>query len=342
MPGLRPLGLGEILDVGIKLYLRHWRPLMACVVWVVLPVQVISVLITLSIAPEQLRFGSTSGTGVTADEVDAFLASQGVIAILQAVVYVLATAACFKAVADAYIGGTPAARRSLGFAARRLPALLLLSIVAGVALVLAFIALIVPGIWLAVAWSLAIPVLLFERVSPFGALGRSHRLVKGRWWKVAVTIMIGVLLVSFLGGVMQGILLAVPTLLVEDNEAVAAFATVVANTIGSVITTPFTAAVVALIYFDQRVRKEGFDLQLLADGLGEEGEPRMPLPAAALLEPEVTAAERAAAPYWPPPPGWKPPEPAAEEPPAPPPGSWQPPQPPRWPPDEPARGPGGL
>src|SRR3954452_2438765 len=116
MPGLRPLALGEILDVGIKLYMRHWRTLMACVIWVVLPVQIVSVLITLSIAPEQLDFTTSSDAGVEPDEVDAFLASQVVIGLLQGLVYMLATAACFKAVADAYMGGRPAARRSLGFA----------------------------------------------------------------------------------------------------------------------------------------------------------------------------------------------------------------------------------
>ena len=83
-----------------------------------------------------------------------------------------------------------------------------------------------------------------------------------------MTLLVGVLLVSFLGGIIQGILLVVPSLLAEGNDVVAAFSSVVADTLGGVLTTPFTAAIVALIYFDQRVRKEGFDLQLLAEGMG--------------------------------------------------------------------------
>jgi hypothetical protein len=308
MPGLRPLGLGEILDVGIKLYMRHWRTLMACVVWVVLPVQIVSVLVTLSIDPEQLDFTSTET--VDAGDEDAFLASQAVIALLQGLVYMLSTAACFKAVADGYLGSEPRAGRSLGFAVRRLPGLIWLGIVMVVALALAFVALAIPGIWLSVAWSLAIPALLFERTSAFGALRRSFQLVRGRWWKICITLLVGVLLVSFLGGILQGILLAVPSLLADGNDAVNAFASVVAGTVGSVITTPFTAAIVALLYFDQRVRKEGFDLQLLAEGLGAERDPDAPLPTPpGFLEPGYTAEQRAQAPYWPPPPGWKPPEP---------------------------------
>jgi hypothetical protein len=37
--------------------------------------------------------------------------------------------------------------------------------------------------------------------------------------------------------------------------------------------------VITLLYFDMRVRKEGFDLQLLADGLGTTRDPDAPLPA---------------------------------------------------------------
>jgi hypothetical protein len=368
-PGLRPLGLGEILDVGIKLYLRNWRTLIACVVWVVLPVQILSVLLTLSIAPEQLDITSTE-TIDPGDE-DAFLASQGIVALLQGVVYLLSTAACFKAVADAYLGSTPAAGRSLSFALRRLPGLIWLGVVLFAALALALVALIIPSIWLGVAWSLAVPALLFERTSAFGALRRSYRLVKGNWWKTALTLLVGVFLVSFLAGIIQALLLLVAAVAADGSDAVNAFANVVASTAGSVLTTPFTSAVVTLIYFDRRVRKEGFDLRLLAEGLGEERDPDAPLPGPGLLEPEVTDEQRAAAPYWPPPPGWTPPEPSS-----PPPGGWspptapqsepppssdapaeppergegseggegdgQPPQAPHWPPDSPSRGPGGL
>src|SRR5215210_7118755 len=119
-PALRPLGLGEILDVGIKIYMRHWRTLMACVVLVVLPVQILSVLITLSIAPEFLDVTSDD-TGVSDSESGTFLAAQGIIALLEGLVWLLSTAACFKAVADAYLGGRPSARVSLGFAVRQLP-----------------------------------------------------------------------------------------------------------------------------------------------------------------------------------------------------------------------------
>ena len=53
-----------------------------------------------------------------------------------------------------------------------------------------------------------------------------------------------------------------------DSEAVAAVLDTIVNTLSSLITLPLFAAVLTVIYFDLRVRKEGFDLQLLARGVG--------------------------------------------------------------------------
>jgi Membrane domain of glycerophosphoryl diester phosphodiesterase len=286
MPGLRPLGLGEILDVGVRLYLRHWRTLVLCVVGLVLPAQLLSVLTLLSVSPDALDPRASEPALEPGDEET--LVAYGVTSLLQALVYAIATAACFKAVSDAYLGAEPAAGRSLAFAVKALPRLLLLALllVGGFGLVFGGLALlgpvalgvgvmllVAPTIWLAISWSLSVPALLFEGGSPWRALARSFTLVKGRWWQVFGVLLVGVLLVSFLAGIMQAILQLVPAVLADGDRAVLAISSVVAGTVGGVITTPFTAAVVALLYFDQRVRKEGFDRRGLAAGLGRPYDP---------------------------------------------------------------------
>lgn len=72
----------------------------------------------------------------------------------------------------------------LAGAARALPALFGLSIVLSLAVGFAMILLLVPGIMLAVAWSVAAPALVIERGGVFGSLGRSMRLTKGARWRV--------------------------------------------------------------------------------------------------------------------------------------------------------------
>jgi hypothetical protein len=368
MPGLRPLAFGEILDVGIKLCLRNWRVLVMCVVWLVLPAQILSVAVLLSVAPEALDPTATE-TVEPGDETSFFVA-QGISGLVQGAVYLISTAACFKAIADAYLGTEPSARRSLSFGLRRVPRLLALYILYGLAFFLVFggvaglaavagpavlvllLVLIPAAIYAANAWSLSTPALLFEDTGPVTALKRSWSLVRGSWWRVLGIILVGVLLVSVLAGVLQGILVLIPAALADGNDVALALATVVAGTVSGTLTTPFTAAIFSLVYFDQRVRREGFDLELLAKGLGEQAPDRAASAVSDYRPPEVTPEQRAQAPFWPPPPGWQPPsEPATEaeparepepEPPPPPPGGWQPPTPQRWPPESPERGPGGL
>src|SRR5215207_10242067 len=95
---LRPLGIGEMLDAAMKIFMRHWRPLALSVVGLVLPVQIFAVLVTASIAPESLDL-TAAETGVSRDEETEFLISQLAIALLSFISVLLATATCFKAIA---------------------------------------------------------------------------------------------------------------------------------------------------------------------------------------------------------------------------------------------------
>jgi hypothetical protein len=78
------------------------------------------------------------------------------------------------------------------------------------------------------------------------------------------------LLVAVIGGIL-GALLGATLIAAVDNEAVAAVFYTIVNTLSSLITLPLMASVLTVIYFDLRVRNEGFDLQLLARGVGQDG-----------------------------------------------------------------------
>src|SRR4051812_18610033 len=112
-PALRPLRIGEILDVAIKIVWRNARTLIMAVLVVAVPLQLLGLAITLSTAPNHARptFNDVQGGAptVTADDGNspAFWTGQVLVIILAGVVTVLATAACFKAIGDAYLGGRP-------------------------------------------------------------------------------------------------------------------------------------------------------------------------------------------------------------------------------------------
>jgi hypothetical protein len=304
IPTLRPLSVGEILDAGIKILTRHWRVLTLTVAGVVLPVQVIYVLLLASVAPEQLK-GTNTTDSTSSDPGAAAVVAFLIGLLLIGLTFLVVFTACFKSVSDAWLGVQPSARRSLRFGLRRMPMVFLLYLVLWIALVLAFVALIVPFFWLSISWCLVIPVLLFERVGPFKAMRRSFQLVRGRWWATLLLVAVGYLLATVVGAVIQGILLEIARTASNNNLVADSVAQVIGSTVSATITYPYAAAVLTILYFDQRVRKEGFDLQLLAEGLGTAIDPDAPLPAP-LVGPDYAPEERAGAPYWPPPPGWKP------------------------------------
>jgi hypothetical protein len=306
LPDLRPLGIGEVLDVGIKIVWRNAATILRIVVPILLPVQFFSTLIAVSADDQQVETVDPITGEVTYNTEDVWIYATGLIAV--AVIGLLAstlvTAACFKSVGDAYLGERPTAKSSIGYALRRAHSIIWVTVLSWLLVLLGVVACILPGIWLYVSFAVAVPVLLTEGVKGRKALGRSRGLVKGRWWPAFAIILLGTLLTSIVGGVVTGILEAA-SLTDPDNDTVTVVTGTVGSTVASALTTPFTAAFVTVLYFDLRVRKEGFDLQLFAERLGLAAPPEggyRPQPQES-GEPPPSGDQP---PYWPPPPGWQP------------------------------------
>ncbi len=262
-PQLRPLSVGEQLDASFKVVRASFGTLAVCVLAVALPLNIINTLILASTRDNAFNLD------VATNHVSSGTAAAGQLAtgLLSLVLTTLAAAACFRAVSGAYLGETPTVGESLSFAAGRVVPLIWLSILYSVGLIIPFLALIIPGVWLAVAWSVSYPALLAEDVRGSKALGRSFRLTKGRWWPTFGALLVMYLIVLVISGIL-GLLFGATLIGSLDNEAVAAVLTTIVNTLSSLITLPLFAAVLTIIYYDLRVRKEGFDLHLLARGVG--------------------------------------------------------------------------
>jgi hypothetical protein len=133
------------------------------------------------------------------------------------------------------------------------------------------VALLVVLVWFWVrVRALAVPTLMLEPVGIFAALGRSVRLTQQQFWRLLGLL----LLVALVAGVAGGILRLPFTItgqvfLARADESayglmiyllLTAFGTVMS----SAILQPFSAAVSALLYIDQRIRKEAYDVELMS------------------------------------------------------------------------------
>ncbi|GAA2424089.1 glycerophosphoryl diester phosphodiesterase membrane domain-containing protein [Actinomadura vinacea] len=133
-------------------------------------------------------------------------------------------------------------------------------------------------VWLYVLLVLAAPAVVMERESFEGALRRAYALSRGRWWRTCGTMLLAILVTIFMGF----FALRIPFLLVElvffggggmeDSQTALALSI---DTLGRIVSwsvvLPFDAGVIALLYIDRRMRREGFDLELRTRALERRG-----------------------------------------------------------------------
>ena len=281
---LHQMGIGEILDVAIKLYRRNAWTLFRIVLVIAVPLTLLTNFILISAIPahETPRVETIGNqlffvTSPTRSQWHTILAGFFVAGVLVMIGYLTATGAAYKAVAEAFLGEQPNWKRSLAFAARRMHSLLWVSVLGGLIVVVTWFFLVIPGLYLAVSFTVAIPVVMTEGLRGRKALGRSRRLIKKRWWRTFALL--------FLGSILSVILFYAAALLIfavtaeEGQRSVVGVATnVVAISVLTALTIPFAAAYTTVLYFDLRVRREAFDLQLLALQVGVDAPPEAQSP----------------------------------------------------------------
>jgi hypothetical protein len=261
-PQLRPLSVGETLDAAFRLFRHRFGSLIACVLVPSVPVFILGTIIvgaTDTTAFDVNAPVNNDGEAVAGRAIDQMLASIAV---------ALGVAACFKVISAAYLGERAGVGDSLRYSLGRFLPLVGAYIVMVLILIGGLIALILPFFFLLIKLSMTWPALVCERTGPLKSIGRSWRLTRNNWWRVfgilLVTLLILVVIGIALGLVLGAVLLGSESL---GEVAFAVLATLVDLVIAA-ITYPLWAAVLTVVYYDLRVRNEGFDLELLAQGVG--------------------------------------------------------------------------
>jgi hypothetical protein len=134
----------------------------------------------------------------------------------------------------------------------------------GIPLGLALIALLV---YLGTMLAFTPSIIVLERLPIFAAISRSFKLVRNDFWRVFGIWLLGQIVAGLVAGAV-----AVPfsfggqILLMSASSAVSMVIALVLLTVGSaigqIITAPFSAGVVVLLYTDRRIRAEALDLVL--------------------------------------------------------------------------------
>jgi hypothetical protein len=113
------------------------------------------------------------------------------------------------------------------------------SILAGIAITVGLILLIVPGLFLITIWAVIVPVIVIERSGALASFGRSQQLVRGHGWHVFGTLVL-VFLILIVVDILLGLAFSALPMLWRTG-----LSTVVSGT----LIAPFLALVVTLIYY---------------------------------------------------------------------------------------------
>jgi len=257
-PVLRPLSAGEILDVSFTLYRRHFGALA-------------TVALVCTGVPLLLRLFLEASGGFLANLPLALL-----YAIVLVVLNLVATAATVFIVSESYLGRPIAAREALRRATPYIGRILVCSLLMTLVVGLGFVLLFIPGIILAVGLVLAIPAVVLESgITATAALSRSWELTRGSRWRVfGLGLTLLVLLYVPVLAIMGLLAVMLPGSLGGALGSAGAGATMVGAVVGlaiggliQIFIYPLFYCVLTVTYYDLRVRKEGFDLELLASQL---------------------------------------------------------------------------
>jgi hypothetical protein len=295
---LRPLSLGDFFDGAFKLIRRNPKPMVGLAAMVTTAFLAVPALITVAVAATgNLSFGGTGHGRLDATEAATLISTYSGSA-LGALATVILNGMIVHVVAEAVLGRKATIAEAWAAARGRLLRLLGLTLLNGLMVVVVLgvpVGLgILAGFQIGVAagvglgglgvvlalvllaflqvrfFQLAAPALVLERLGVFASMRRAHALSHRQFWRLFGIYLLTSLVVGLVGGIL-GIPFSIAGAIgpiVFPHGAVGPLLVVFASYLSQIVvgsvTTPFTSAVVALQYVDQRIRKEGFDVELIA------------------------------------------------------------------------------
>jgi hypothetical protein len=267
--------VGMVFDKAFRLYTENFPLMFGITAILNIPILVISLL------PQFFTYDPQPS--ITLGIAAIFLGLVSLAAVF--IIYPLATGAVTKAVSDKYLGNRVTIGDALKEAWGCVGNLLLTQWVAGIIVILGFFLLIVPGILWMLSYALIAPVVIIEAADRkqrrvYSLTGesrtvpiimdrtdirrRSWDLVKGNRGKVFVIFAIIFIMNLLLTGGCNWI----TSLIFDPASRLRLMIDAILNNVISLFVSPLQTIAITLLYYDFRIRKEGFDLEMLSQAMG--------------------------------------------------------------------------
>jgi len=263
---LHPMTVGDILDGAFKLLKANVRTIVLVSAIFLIPVNLVAAFFQrdvlggyglLQLANDPSLVDQAAGSGPS----NALLLSSVIAAFAGFLITPFIGGAVSRVVASSYLGEELGPEPVVRATGRRFLALL-------GAFLFTFLLKLVGGLFCLVGalvpmtlFLVTTPAVMVEELGPIQAMARSVTLVRARFWAVLGIGVLSGLLASVLGWILSWPFGIVVTVI---GFRWGWILSAVGEILPALVTMPFVAIVATLVYFDLRIRSEGFDLQMIA------------------------------------------------------------------------------
>ena len=288
-----PMSIGRILDRTFKIYKDNFIRFITIVATIQVPIALLMIVSAsvlqrgvpvrketdfkqsnrdakqnpenINIEERRTRFNNTSK-----DEYNPFTGGIGmmVTGILSMLGHVLCRGALIESVSESYLGTEITVGQAYRFVWPKFLNLIGAGILVVLVVYMGFFLLVVPGIIFALWFALTTPAIVVENLKVIEGMSRSKALASGNLGKI-LSVGFLVIVISWVVGIPFGIAgNFLGRILFFNNILLMHFIYHLTVVVGQILIVPIGAIAYILLYYDLRIRKEGFDLEMLANSIG--------------------------------------------------------------------------
>lgn len=235
---LRPRKATEIVDAAIEVYRRNPIHFLLLAAMVRVPWLIVQILY---LAPRE-------------GDPDAIVTSLLIGAGTLVTTFLMAGFVVYMA-SELYLGRETDAFDTIRKVAPRIPSVFIAAMLQSVAIGLGLALFLFPAVWVSAVLFAVIPVVVLEGRGAFGGFDRSQKLSEGQKTHIlsALGLIVMIRVIVAVGGGFIAIVAPTPEL------------RYVVATVAEMLVYPLLGIAITLVYYDVRIRKEGFDIEMMAD-----------------------------------------------------------------------------
>lgn len=244
--------VGAVLSKTVGVFSRNLVPFFLLAALFIVPLYILQYYMFLKFSGQEIVLNGWLGFGVTIAEI--FIAQLVTATLIYGSIQELRGTR--SSMAECFRRGLPLVLPVIG-----------VSIVAYLIVMLGMIALIIPGLIAAIMLSVVIPVTVVERPGIFASIGRSKELTKGYRWRifgVFLLIYLGIFAVNYAAYTIFGLIANVDVTLASVEPENWVLGTLFLNAFIGPLTIAFYSVMIAVVYHDLRISKEGGDTDQIA------------------------------------------------------------------------------